>query len=117
MIDILLSIISFVTGSVGFLYGTRLCWICGKKCRFDNEVRSRKLALRGHLPSATALYLFSFVITFSHFYDGFITVYTYSITSAILLSHLVVSMAMPELKSKPRMVEQDEPSKVPHESM
>ena len=116
MIDMLLGIIAFVTGTVGFLYGTRLCWVCGKLCRFDEEVKIRRQRLKGHLPSATALYLFSFVIVFSHFFDGFLNVYVYSITSAILLSHLVVSMAMPELRSESKVIDEDVLKEVTQES-
>jgi len=53
------------------------------------------------LPASTAIYFFGFVIVFNMFFDGFLTIFILSLTSAIILAHLVVTMAMPELKRKP----------------
>ena len=100
--NMLIGLICFVTVTVSFLYGTRIAWGCGKFCIFKEEPELKKKALREKLPVATGLYLFGFLIVFSHLLDGFVTIYTYSITSAILLSHFVVSMSIPEFKRKPK---------------
>ena len=99
--DMLVGLICFVTGTVSFLYGTRICWACGISCHSKEDPHTKKQTLRGALPTATALYLFGFMLVFSFFVDGFVTIYVLSLTSSILLSHFVVSMSMPELKRKP----------------
>ncbi len=101
MFEALKGIACFVTAAVSFLYGTRIAWICGKKCNFKEQPENKIQALLESLPAVTIIYTFGFLITFSLFLDGFLTIFVSSITSAILLSHLVVSMAMPELKRKP----------------
>ncbi len=100
--DILTGLICFVSVTVSFLYATRICWGCGKDCTSQERPEIKKQALRGALPTATALYLFGFVILFQYLFDGFLTIYVFSLTSSILASHFVVSMSMPELKRKPR---------------
>jgi hypothetical protein len=102
--DMLIGLICFVTITVSFLYGTRIAWGCGKFCIFKEEPEVKKKTLREKLPVATGLYLFGFLIVFSYLLDGFVTIYICSLTSAILLSHLVVSMSIPELKRKPKPV-------------
>ena len=37
MIEILCGLISFVTATVSFLYGTRIAWVSGKKCNFKRK--------------------------------------------------------------------------------
>ena len=101
MFEALIGVFGFVTATVSFLYGTRIAWVCGKKCHFKEIPENKKLLLSESLPSASAVYFFGFVIVFSLFFDGFLTVFVSSLTSAILLSHLVVTMAMPELRRKP----------------
>jgi hypothetical protein len=101
MFDALSGIFGFVTATVSFLYGTRIAWVCGKRCHFKEEPVNKRHLLSESIPAAAAVYFFGFVIVFSLFLDGFLTVFIPSLTSAILLSHLVVTMAMPDLKRKP----------------
>ena len=100
MFEALSEIFCFVTASVSLIYGTRIAWVCGKKCNFKVEPADKKLILSESIPSATAIYFFGFAIVFSYLINGFVTIFILSITSAILLAHMVVTMAMPELKSK-----------------
>ncbi len=102
MFDALTGLASFVTATVSFLYGTRICWVCGKKCSFKEEPKDKKQTLHGSLPSAIAIYSFGFLIVFTYFSSGFVTIVISSLTSAILLSSFVVSMVMPTLKRKPK---------------
>ena len=101
MFDALSGMFGFVTAAVSFLYGTRIAWVCGKRCQFKEETHTKKQLLSESIPAASAVYFFGFVIVFSLFFDGFLTVFIPSITSAILLAHLVVTMAMPTLRRKP----------------
>ena len=101
MFEALRGITCFVTVSVSLLYGTRIAWVCGKKCNFNEEPENKKRALSGSLPAAALVYCFGFLIIFSMFLNGFVTIVVCSLTSAILLSSMVVSMSMPELKRKP----------------
>lgn len=100
MFEALSGFFCFVTASVSLLYGTRIAWVCGKKCNFNEDPSNKKLLLSGSIPSATAVYFFGFVLVFSYFINGFVVILLCSITSAILLSHMVVTVAMPELKRK-----------------
>lgn len=101
MIEIWVDVISFVTGFVSFLYGTRICWEGCHNNYFTEKPETRKSSLRVHLPVATALYLFGFIHVFGYVFDDFVSKYVYSLTSAILLSHFFVSMAIPTLKRNP----------------
>lgn len=101
MFEALKFIACFVTVVVSLLYGTRIAWLCGKKCNFKKSPEDRKQLLFQSLPSAAAVYFFGFLIVCSLCLNGFVTIFIASLTSAILLSGLVVSMAMPELKRKP----------------
>lgn len=101
MFDALSGIACFVTATVSFLYGTRVAWLCGKKCNFTEDCDYKRQTLRGCLPAAIAIYLFGFLIIFSAFANGIMTIFISSLTSSILLANLVVSMSMPTLKRKP----------------
>jgi amino acid transporter len=101
MFEALSGIACFVTGSVSFLYGTRIAWVCGKKCNFKENPENKRQALFESIPTAALVYSFGFMIIFSLCISGFLTILVSSLTSAILLSNLVVSMAMPELRRKP----------------
>jgi hypothetical protein len=101
MIEALGGIFCFVTAVVSFLYGTRVAWVCGKKCQFKEDPQNRKELLLECLPASTAIYFFGFMVVFGFLLDGFLTIFILSLTSAIILSHLVVTMAMPDLKRKP----------------
>ena len=105
MIEILNGLICFVTITVSFLYGTRVAWGCGKKCVFKESTEKRKRLLSESVPTATALYFFGFQVGFNYYFDGLVAILIYSLTSAILFSHLVVSIAMPELKRRPLSTE------------
>jgi hypothetical protein len=104
MIEIWIGVISFVTGFVGFVYGTRICWECAQNCHFREEPQNRKNSLKVYLPIATALYLYGFILIFGYFVDGFIPKYVYSLTSAILLSHYLILLFMPDLKRQPTSI-------------
>jgi len=101
MFDALRGIAWFVTVTVCLIYGTRVAWACGKKCNFKEDPDVKKHFLLDSIPSATVIYFFGFLVTFSIYIDGILTIIVSSLTSAILLSGFVVSMAMPELKRKP----------------
>lgn len=100
MFEALRGIACFVTVFVSLLYGTRIAWICGKKCNFKEKPENKKQAIFESVPAAAIIYFFGFLIVFSIFINGFLTILVSSLTSAILLSGFVVSMAMPELKRK-----------------
>jgi hypothetical protein len=102
MFEALRGITCFVTVSVSLLYGTRIAWVCGKKCQFKELPENKKQALAESIPAAAIVYFFGFLIIFSSCIDGFVTIAASALTSSILLSGFVVSMAMPELKRKPR---------------
>ena len=101
MFDALKDIMCFVTTFVCFLYGTRIAWVCGQKCQFSEKTEIRYQSLFSNIPAAAMLYFFGFLIAFSYCFDTFLAKFVFSVTSAVLLSHLVVSMAMPELRRKP----------------
>ncbi len=101
MFEALQGIACFVTAAVSFLYGTRIAWACGRQCNFKVQPEHKIHALQESLPVATIIYAFGFLIAFSLFINGFLTIVVSSLTSAILLANLVISMAMPELKRKP----------------
>ena len=101
MFEAMSGMFCFVTAIVSLIYGTRIAWVCGKKCNFKEEPENKKLLLHESIPSATAIYFFGFMVVFGYFMDGFVSIFLFSITSAIILAHLVVTMAMPELKRKP----------------
>ena len=101
MFDALKDIMCFVTAFVCFLYGTRIAWVCGKKCQFSQKPEIRYQSLFSNIPAAAIFYFFGFLIAFSYAFDVFLAKLVFSVTSAVLLSNLVVSIAMPELKRKP----------------
>ena len=101
MFDALSGIFCFVTAAVSFLYGTRVAWVCGKKCQFKVDTHTRKELLMECLPGATVIYFFGFLLVFGYLFDGFLSIFISSVMSAIILAHLVVTMAMPDLKRKP----------------
>ena len=101
MFEALRGMACFVTISVSLIYGTRIAWVCGKKCNFKEEPEHKKQTLFESVPAATLVYFFGFVVTFNLCISGFLTILVTSLTSAILLSGTVVTMAMPELKRRP----------------
>lgn len=101
MIDIFSQMFCFVTASVSFLYATRICWMCGRSCSFVISPSERRDILKAKMPAGFAIYAFGFFILFSCRFDGGILITTLSLTSALILSHFVVSMAMPILKRRP----------------
>lgn len=101
MFEALRGIACFVTATVSFIYGTRIAWACGKKCNFQENPEEKKHAIAESLPAAALVYLFGFLIVFSLSINGFVTIVVSSLTSAILLAGMVVTMAMPELKRRP----------------
>ena len=101
MFEALRGMACFVTISVSLIYGTRIAWVCGKKCNFNEEPENKKQALYESTPAATLIYFFGFLVIFNLCISGFVTIFVTSLTSAILLTGAVVTMAMPELKRRP----------------
>ena len=98
MFDMVSEMFCFVTAAVSFLYGTRVCWVCGKKCNFGVAPAEKKQSLKATMPGGFAVYSFGFLVAFSEVLNGTLTIVITSLISALLLSHFVISMAMPELK-------------------
>ena len=101
MFEIMSGMFCLVTASVSLIYGTRIAWITGKKCDFKTDPHNRIHLVLESIPAAAVVYLFGFLIIFTYFINGILTILVCSVTSAILLSGFVVSMAMPELKRRP----------------
>ncbi len=101
MFDLVSKMFCFVTATVSFLYGTRILWACGKKCNFVVAPAEKKQSLKATIPGGFVVYFFGFLIVFNEVLSGTLTIVTTSLVSALLLSHFVVSMAMPELKRNP----------------
>ena len=101
MFDMVSGMFCFVTATVSFLYGTRICWVCGKRCSFDVDPTEKKQILKANIPGGFAVYLFGFIVVFSAILNGPLTIATTSLISSLLLSHFVVSMAMPALRRNP----------------
>lgn len=101
MFEALSGMACFVTVSVSLIYGTRIAWVCGKRCHFKEKPDNKKQALFESLPAATLVYFFGFAIIFSLLVSGFLAIVVSALTSSILLASMVVSMTMPEFKRKP----------------
>lgn len=101
MIDALIDVACFVTVLMSFLYGSRVAWMCGSKCQFSKSVEQRAQMLVRSIPSAAFIYFFGFMVIFDILVDVFATWAVFSVTSSILLSLVVVSMAMPQFKRMP----------------
>lgn len=98
MFDMVSGMFCFVTATVSFLYGTRVCWVCGKKCSFDVTPAEKREILKVNMFGGFTVYLFGFLVVFSMVLNGKLTIIITSLVSALLLSHFVISMAMPTLK-------------------
>jgi hypothetical protein len=101
MIHMVSGMFCFVTATVSFLYGTRICWVCGKECNFNVTPAEKKRILKSNIPGGFTVYLIGFFIVFSTVLNGALTIVITSLISAFLLSHFVISMAMPALKRNP----------------
>ena len=101
MFDMVSGMFCFVTAMVSFLYGTRICWVCGKECNFEVSPAARKRTLKSNMPSGFAVYLFGFFVIFITILNGTLTIFITSLISAFLFSSFMVSMAMPALKRNP----------------
>ncbi|MDH3544694.1 MAG: hypothetical protein OEM65_06175 [Desulfuromonadales bacterium] len=101
MFDLVSEMFCFVTATVSFLYGTRILWVCGKRCNFVVAPAEKKQSLKATIPGGVVVYSFGFLIIFTEVLSGTLTIVMTSLVSALLLSHFVVSMAMPELKRDP----------------
>ena len=101
MYEAMSGIACFVTVTVSLLYGTRISWLCGKKCAFREKPEIKRQTLNESVPAAMVVYFFGFVVLFNCLMDGFMVVLVSSITSAMILATLVVAMAMPELRRNP----------------
>ena len=98
MVDLLGGMFCFVTISASLIYGTRIAWVCGKKCNFKEAPENKIHSISQCIPAAALVYLFGFLIFFSCLTDGILKIIILALTSSILLTVFVVSMAMPELK-------------------
>jgi len=101
MFDMVSGMFCFVTATVSFLYGTRICWVCGKRCSFVVAPAEKKQSLKATIPRGVVVYSFGFIVVFSAVLNGVLTVVITSLITALLISHFVVSMAMPALKKNP----------------
>ena len=101
MFDMVSGMFCFVTATVSLLYGTRIFWICGKKCNFEVAPAKKKQSLKATIPGGFAVYSFGFLVIFSEVLNGTLAIIITSLISALLLSHFVISMAMPALKYNP----------------
>ncbi len=101
MFEAMSGMVCFVTVTVSLLYGTRISWLCGRKCAFKESPEVKRQTLTESVPAAIAVYFFGFVVLYSYFMNGFVLVLVASVISAIILATLVVSMAMPELRRNP----------------
>lgn len=103
MFNVVSGMFCFITVVVSFLYGTRVCWICGHDCSFDVDPAKRKQILKQRIPAGFAIYAFGFFVLFSFLFDGAIVVAVAALTSSLILSHFVVSMAMPLFRRNPSL--------------
>ena len=103
MFDMVSGMFCFVTVTVSFLYGTRICWICGKDCNFGVDPLEKIRILKQRIPAGFAIYAFGLFVLFSFILDGVLAITVSSLTSALILSHFVVSMAMPAFKRNPSL--------------
>jgi hypothetical protein len=103
MFDMVSGMFCFITMAISFLYGTRVCWVCGKDCSFDVDPGEKKQILKQRIPAGFAIYSFGFFVLFSFILDGVLTIMVTSLISSLILSHFVVSMSMPSLKRNPSL--------------
>ena len=101
MFEMISEMFCFVTAAVSFLYGTRMCWVCGKKCNFGVAPAEKKQCLKATILGSFVVYFFGFLVVLKEDLSGTVTIVITSLISALLLSHFVISMAMPELKRNP----------------
>ncbi len=101
MFHMLSGMFCFVTVTVSFLYGTRICWVCGKSCSFDVAPAKKIQILKANIPGGFAVYSFGFIVAFNQILNGALTIVITSLISSLLVSHFVISMAMPALKRNP----------------
>ena len=102
MLEAFGAVVAFVTISVNFLYATRIAWSCGKKCDFKANPEDKKPLLKASVPAAAAIYSVGFIIIFNYVFDGFVTILVFAVTSAVITANMVVAMAMPELRRRPK---------------
>ena len=103
MFDMVSGMFCFITMAISFLYGTRVCWMCGKDCSFNVDPFEKKQILRQRIPAGFVIYSFGFFVLFGFIFDGVLPIMVWSLTSALILSHFVVSMSMPGLKRNPSL--------------
>ena len=101
MFEAMSGMVCFVTVTVSLLYGTRISWLCGKRCAFKEHPEIKRKTLSENVPAAIAVYFFGFAVLYSYFMNGFMLVLVASVISSVILATLVVSMAMPELRRNP----------------
>ena len=98
--DIITGLFRFVIASVSFLYGTRICWGCGRACNAEVMPSEKKQIIKSRMPIGFAVYSFSFLIVFGTILDGGVTIITISLITALVLSQFMISVTMPNLRQK-----------------
>ena len=98
MFDVMLKIALVVTGVVSFTYGTRVAWLCGKRCQFSESPEKKMGMLVRSIPGATIIFLVGFLVLYSSFLSSYLTWLIASVTSSIVLAIVLVSIAMPDFK-------------------
>ena len=83
MIHMVSGMFCFVTATVSFLYGTRICWVCGKECNFNVTPAEKKRILKSNIPGGFTVYLIGFFIVFSTVLNGALTIVITSLVDKI----------------------------------
>ena len=99
--DVASGLFCFVIATVSFLYGTRICWVCGKECNYGVKPSEKRQTIKSEMPKGFAVYAFGFLVVFGTILNGTLTIVTTSLISALLLTHFVIITAMPILNRKP----------------
>ena len=96
MYDALKDLACFVTALIGFLYGARVCWGLGKKNPFKNQQDHRAVFLLENVPVAALFNFIGFFLLTRFWISNLVTLMVVSLTSAILLTVLVIAVSLPK---------------------
>lgn len=100
MYEALKDIAFFVTAVVGFVYGARVAWGCGRRGFFGEKPQDKLQLLMESIPAAALLFAVGFLVVFDYFIDEFFSWIILSLISAFLSSLAVVFVAMPRLRRR-----------------
>ncbi len=109
MFEVMRDIAFFTTVSVSLIYGTKTAWASGVKCSLEERSETKRQSLSGGIPVAIFLYFFGLFMICSLFMNEWVLIIATSLTSAILISNVVVLMAMPKHKHKKTIKQQTAP--------